>query len=230
MKLQNLGYGMYIGGIIYYNVYSIYFNSKKELTDYRKNKIYFNDEMESVVYGCQKNWYHNLLYSFFWPITLPFKMIPIIIYSMNDGKTKEEINELELVNKKKKIVKVLGKLEDSEKINNKSSMTDIFPESCKYSSLYIRLKTDNKEQEEHDEIDSDNEESKEENIQEKNKESKEENIQEKNKENKEENIQKKNEEKEDKVENDSTFNFEDEEGKNFGTFNFSVNNPQFNFS
>jgi len=92
MKLQNLGYGMYIGGIIYYNVYSIYFNGKKELMNFRKNKIYFNDEMESVVYGCQKDWYHNLLCSFFWPITLPFKMVPLIIFSMNDGKTEEDNN------------------------------------------------------------------------------------------------------------------------------------------
>jgi hypothetical protein len=29
MKVQNFGYGVYIGGIIYYNVYSIYFNGKK---------------------------------------------------------------------------------------------------------------------------------------------------------------------------------------------------------
>lgn len=109
MKLHNLGYGVYIGGIIYYNVYSIYFNGKKELTNYRKNKIYFIDEMESVVYGCQKDWYHNLLSSFFWPITVPFKLVPLIIFSLNNGKSNEDIINNNEVDIKYRNITVLGK-------------------------------------------------------------------------------------------------------------------------
>jgi hypothetical protein len=109
MKVQNFGYGVYIGGIIYYNVYSIYFNGKKELTNYRKNNIYFKDEMESVIYGCQKDWYHNLLSSFFWPITMPFKLVPLIIYSLNNGQSEDDIIKKEEDAIKNKNIKVSSK-------------------------------------------------------------------------------------------------------------------------
>lgn len=204
MKLQNLGYGMYIGGIIYYNVYSIYFNGKKELTNYRKNKIYFNDEMESVVYGCQKDWYHNLLSSFFWPITFPFKMVPLIIFSLNEGqseekiiKLKEEHIERELENIKieesKKNIKVSSKKDlevnniktkqifIEEKKNCNVKIPDIFPEQSDHELPYVRLKEEDEDS------------------------------------SKEEEDSNKDKEDSKKLENDHTFNF-------------SLNNPQFNFT
>ena len=90
LKPQNIVLGIYFSGVISYNLYTVYCNGTEQLNDYRKNKQFFKNELEAVISGTQKHWFENLLLSFFWPIRLPFKLLPVMILFMNDKENAEE--------------------------------------------------------------------------------------------------------------------------------------------
>jgi len=85
VKTNTLLFGVYFGGIISYNIYTIYTNSTIQLLEYRKNKQFFKNELDSVINGSQKNWFDNLLLSLFWPIKLPLKVVPIVVLYFNNN-------------------------------------------------------------------------------------------------------------------------------------------------
>jgi hypothetical protein len=85
LKTNTLLFGVYFGGIISYNIYTIYTNSTTQLLEYRKNKQFFKNELDSVINGSQKNWFDNLLLSLFWPIRLPLKVVPIVVLYFNNN-------------------------------------------------------------------------------------------------------------------------------------------------
>ena len=85
LKTNTLLFGVYFGGIISYNIYTIYTNSTIQLLEYRKNKQFFKNELDSVINGSQKNWFDNLLLSLFWPIRLPLKVVPIVVLYFNNN-------------------------------------------------------------------------------------------------------------------------------------------------
>ena len=82
-KQNSLLFSIYVGGIISYNIFTIYSSGSEQLIEYRKTKQTFKTEIESIVVGVQKNWFDNLLLSFFWPIRLPLKIVPILILNLN---------------------------------------------------------------------------------------------------------------------------------------------------
>lgn len=90
IKPQNIVLGIYFSGVVSYNLYTVYYNGTEQLKDYRKNKQFFKNELEAVISGTQKHWFENLLLSFFWPIRLPFKLLPVMILFMNDKENTEE--------------------------------------------------------------------------------------------------------------------------------------------
>jgi hypothetical protein len=90
IKPQNIVLGIYFSGVISYNLYTIFYNGTEQLNEYRKNKQFFKNELEAVISGTQKYWFENLLLSFFWPIRLPFKLLPVMILFLNDKKNSEE--------------------------------------------------------------------------------------------------------------------------------------------
>ena len=90
LKPQNIVLGIYFSGVVSYNLYTIFYNGTEQLNDYRKNKQFFKNELEAVISGTQKHWFENLLLSFFWPIRLPFKLLPVMILFMNDKENAEE--------------------------------------------------------------------------------------------------------------------------------------------
>ena len=82
--------GLYLGGVVSYNILTLYSNSVEQLLEYRKTKVFFKNEIESIIVGIQKNWFDNFLLSLFWPIRLPFKIIPFSILYFNSGKKDKE--------------------------------------------------------------------------------------------------------------------------------------------
>ena len=90
IKPQNIVLGIYFSGVISYNLYTIFYNGTEQLNEYRKNKQFFKNELEAVISGTQKYWFENLLLSFFWPIRLPFKLLPVMILFLNDKENAEE--------------------------------------------------------------------------------------------------------------------------------------------
>lgn len=90
LKPQNIVLGIYFSGVVSYNLYTIFYNGTEQLNDYRKNKQFFKNELEAVISGTQKQWFENLLLSLFWPIRLPFKLLPVMILFMNDKENAEE--------------------------------------------------------------------------------------------------------------------------------------------
>lgn len=90
IKPKNIVLGIYFSGVISYNLYTVYYNGTEQLNEYRKNKQFFKNELESVISGTQKHWFENLLLSLFWPIRLPFKLLPVMILFMNDKENAEE--------------------------------------------------------------------------------------------------------------------------------------------
>ena len=92
---------LYLGGIISYNMFTIFTNGSEQLMEYRKTKQSFNNEIESIIVGIQKKWIDNLFLSMFWPLRLPFQLVPMVILSLNPEK-KEIINyKREVINYKK---------------------------------------------------------------------------------------------------------------------------------
>jgi hypothetical protein len=90
IKPKNVVLGIYFSGVLSYNLYTIYYNGTEQLNEYRKNKQFFKNELDAVICGTQKHWFENLLLSLFWPIRLPFKLLPIMILFLNDKENAEE--------------------------------------------------------------------------------------------------------------------------------------------
>jgi hypothetical protein len=112
IKPKNVVLGIYFGGVLSYNLYTVYFNGTEQLNEYRKNKQFFKNELDAVICGTQKHWFENLLLSLFWPIRLPFKLLPIMILFMHDKEdTKESFIQYEI----KKYVNIRNP-SDNEKI------------------------------------------------------------------------------------------------------------------
>lgn len=82
-KKTNLLIGIYLGGILSHNIFTIYWNGIEKLNNYNKNNILFSSDMDAVINGIQKNWFDNLLLSLFWPIRMPLKIMPILILKLN---------------------------------------------------------------------------------------------------------------------------------------------------
>lgn len=100
-KSSGVFFTLYLGGIISYNMFTIFSNGCEQLMEYRKTKQSFNNEIESIIVGIQKKWIDNLFLSMFWPLRLPFQLVPMVILSLNPEK-KEIINyKREVINYKK---------------------------------------------------------------------------------------------------------------------------------
>jgi len=112
IKPKNVVLGIYFGGVLSYNLYTVYFNGTEQLNEYRKNKQFFKNELDAVISGTQKHWFENLLLSLFWPIRLPFKLLPVMILFMND---KEDAKESFIQYEIKKYVNIRNP-SDNEKI------------------------------------------------------------------------------------------------------------------
>lgn len=101
-KQNTMVFGIYLGGMISYNIFTIYSNGSEQLLEYRKTKQTFRNETEAIVTGTQKNLIDNLLLSLFWPIRLPLQIIPIVILNLNtkadETKIKESIINVEEIN------------------------------------------------------------------------------------------------------------------------------------
>jgi hypothetical protein len=100
-KKTNLLIGIYLGGILSHNIFTIYWNGIEKLNDYKENKNKFSSDMDAVINGVQKNWFDNLLLSLFWPIRMPLKIMPFLILKLNSNDTKiidndkkENINDI----------------------------------------------------------------------------------------------------------------------------------------
>jgi hypothetical protein len=83
-RQNSLIFSIYVGGILSYNIFTIYSNGSEQLLEYRKTKQIFKNEIESIISGSQKKWFDNLLLSLFWPIRLPFQIVPILILNLNN--------------------------------------------------------------------------------------------------------------------------------------------------
>jgi len=112
IKPKNIVLGIYFGGVLSYNLYTVYYNGTEQLNEYRKNKQFFKNELDAVICGTQKHWFENLLLSLFWPIRLPFKLLPIMILFMHD---KEDAKESFIQYEIKKYVNIRNP-SDNEKI------------------------------------------------------------------------------------------------------------------
>lgn len=64
-KPNNIFFTLYIGGLITFNICTIYSNGSEQLLEYRRTKQIFKNEIESIVVGIQKNWLDNLFLSIF---------------------------------------------------------------------------------------------------------------------------------------------------------------------
>lgn len=122
---------LYFGGILSYNIFTLYSNSIEELIEYRKTKQYFKNDLDAIVSGSQKNWFDNLLLSLFWPIRLPFKLIPIVILyfnsndpNKNDSFIKYEVKKcinIKNINDTKKYIKTIDKIRNENYESNKEN-------------------------------------------------------------------------------------------------------------
>ena len=62
-RQNSLLFGIYFGGVVSYNIFTIYSNGSEQLLEYRKTKQIFKNEIESIISGSQKKWFDNLLLS-----------------------------------------------------------------------------------------------------------------------------------------------------------------------
>ena len=115
---------LYFSGILSYNIFTLYSNSIEQLIEYRKTKQIFKNELDAVVSGCQKNWFDNLLLSLFWPIRLPFTLIPIVILYFNSNESNENDSFIKYEFKKciniKNINKTIDKIKNDSPISKES--------------------------------------------------------------------------------------------------------------
>lgn len=105
IKKKYLIFGIYFGGIITYNIFTICSNGSKQLLEYREKKQTFKNELASVEYGIQKNLLDNLLLSLFWPLRITFKIVPILILNLNIKEDKCTDNN-KIYNNNKKVDKL----------------------------------------------------------------------------------------------------------------------------
>lgn len=112
-RQNSLLFGIYFGGVVSYNIFTIYSNGSEQLLEYRKTKQIFKNEIESIISGSQKKWFDNLLLSLFWPIRLPFQIIPILILNLNN-KDDSEFKQFEYIKPNKQ-----------EEINTSSKIEEI---------------------------------------------------------------------------------------------------------
>jgi len=129
MKQTIIFSSLYIGGILSYNIFTLYSNSKDELIEFRKTKQKFKNELDAVVAGCQKNWFDNLLLSLFWPIRVPFKLIPIIIlyFNSNDSNNNNSFIQYELkkfinIKDTQQYIKTLNKIKNDNYESSKENI------------------------------------------------------------------------------------------------------------
>jgi len=108
-KKTNLLIGIYLGGILSHNIFTIYWNGIEKLNDYKENKNKFSSDMEAVINGVQKNWFDNLLLSLFWPIRMPLKIMPILILKLNSNNIESDSKEIN---------------DDTKEINNTVEIND----------------------------------------------------------------------------------------------------------
>jgi len=101
-KKTNLLIGIYLGGILSHNIFTIYWNGIEKLNDYKENKNKFSSDMDAVINGVQKNWFDNLLLSLFWPIRMPLKIMPMLILKMNSNDTEIIENDTKEIDDDKK--------------------------------------------------------------------------------------------------------------------------------
>ena len=136
VKTNTLLFGVYFGGIISYNIYTIYTNSIIQLLEYRKNKQFFKNELDSVINGSQKNWFDNLLLSLFWPIRLPLKVVQIVVlyFNNNNDNNDEKFIQYEIKkyvniknptdNERIEYIKTVNKIKkDTFELNNEKTET-----------------------------------------------------------------------------------------------------------
>ena len=122
---------LYFSGILSYNIFTLYSNSVEQLIEYRKTKQYFKNDLDAIITGCQKNWFDNLLLSLFWPIRLPFKLIPIVIlyFNSNDSNKNNSFIQYEVkkciniknINDTKKYIKTIDKIKNDKYESNKEN-------------------------------------------------------------------------------------------------------------
>jgi len=112
-RQNSLLFSIYVGGILSYNIFTIYSNGSEQLLEYRKTKQIFKNEIESIISGSQKKWFDNLLLSLFWPIRLPFQIVPILILNLNK-KDDNDFKKLEYIKPNKQ-----------DEINNTSKVEEI---------------------------------------------------------------------------------------------------------
>ena len=228
---------LYFSGILSYNIFTLYSNSVEQLIEYRKTKQYFKNDLDAIISGCQKNWFDNLLLSLFWPIRLPFKLIPIVIlyFNSNDSNENDSFIKYEFkksiniknINDTKKYLKTIDKIKNENYESNKEN-TEYIKEN-----IPIIKDSDNENQKDSDnenQKDSYNENQKDsynENQKDSNQENQKDTKANELKENKEDNTQENQNDKEINEEN-LKFNFgnSNEEIK----FDFAPDNYEFNFS
>lgn len=150
---------LYFGGILSYNIFTLYSNSVEQLLEYRKTKQYFKNDLDAIVSGCQKDWFDNLLLSLFWPIRLPFKLIPIVIlyFNSNDSNKTDSFIKYEVkkcisiknINDTKKYIKTIDKMKNDNYESNKENVeyikenTPIIKESDNEENTEINQNEDN---------------------------------------------------------------------------------------
>ena len=114
-KKTNLLIGIYLGGILSHNIFTIYWNGIEKLNDYKENKNKFSSDMDAVINGVQKNWFDNLLLSLFWPIRMPLKIMPMLILKLNSNDTESDSKE---INDDTKEINNTVEFNDNKKENN----------------------------------------------------------------------------------------------------------------
>jgi len=108
---SNIFFSLYLGGIITYNIFTIYSNGSEQLLEYRKTHETFKNETESIIVGIQKKWFDNLLLSIFWPFRLPFQIVPMVILNLNPEKKESISYKKEVINiKKEEHIKSNGRI------------------------------------------------------------------------------------------------------------------------
>jgi len=131
-KTQIIIGSLYFGGILSYNIFTLYSNSIEQLIEYRKTKQYFKNDLDAIITGTQKNWFDNLLLSLFWPIRLPFKLIPIVIlyFNSSDSNKNDSFIQYEVkkciniknINDTKKYIKTIDKMKNDSYESNKENI------------------------------------------------------------------------------------------------------------
>ena len=122
-RQSSLLLSIYFGGVISYNIFTIYSNGSEQLLEYRKKKETFKTETESIVVGIQKNWFDNLLLSFFWPLRLPMQIVPMLILNLNSEEDKYESKPIQIKDNNEIIKNERNEKTEKTEINEKNTET-----------------------------------------------------------------------------------------------------------